>query len=63
MNADPFDVAIIGAGPAGLAALRVAAQASARVVLIDDNSRLGGRSGGRVRTLRPPRRRKRGLQT
>jgi D-hydroxyproline dehydrogenase subunit alpha len=36
------DVAVIGAGPAGLAAARRASQAGARVVLVDDNPAPGG---------------------
>ncbi|MDR5739674.1 MULTISPECIES: FAD/NAD(P)-binding oxidoreductase [unclassified Caballeronia] len=43
MKAAHFDIAIIGAGPAGLAAARVAAAgAGVRVALIDDNPRPGG---------------------
>ncbi|HUG37049.1 MAG TPA: NAD(P)/FAD-dependent oxidoreductase [Candidatus Limnocylindrales bacterium] len=33
---------VIGGGPAGLAAARVAAQSGVRVVLVDDNEQLGG---------------------
>lgn len=36
------DVLIVGAGPAGLAAALTAARAGARVVLLDDQSELGG---------------------
>ena len=36
------DVVIVGAGPAGLAAAREAAASDARVVLIDEDSQLGG---------------------
>jgi D-hydroxyproline dehydrogenase subunit alpha len=36
------DVAVIGAGPAGLAAARRAAEAGARVILVDDNPAPGG---------------------
>jgi len=36
------DVAVIGGGPAGLAAAAAAAEAGAEVVLIDENARLGG---------------------
>ena len=32
---DPWDVAVIGAGPAGLAAARAAAQAGARTVVLE----------------------------
>jgi NADPH-dependent 2,4-dienoyl-CoA reductase/sulfur reductase-like enzyme len=38
----PFDVAVIGAGPAGLAASVAAVEADARVVLIDASPRIGG---------------------
>jgi sarcosine oxidase subunit alpha len=37
------DVLVIGAGPAGLAAARAAGRADARVVLCDEDFRLGGR--------------------
>ncbi|HKT92722.1 MAG TPA: FAD-dependent oxidoreductase [Paraburkholderia sp.] len=37
-----FDILIIGAGPAGLNAARIAAQAGARVGIIDDNALPGG---------------------
>jgi len=37
-----FDVLIVGAGPAGLHAARTAAEAGARVGLVDDNARTGG---------------------
>lgn len=36
------DVLVIGAGPAGLAAARAAAQSGARVMLCDENAALGG---------------------
>ena len=36
------DVAIVGAGPAGLAAADVAAASGARTVLLDDNPAPGG---------------------
>ncbi len=36
------DVAVIGGGPAGLAAARQAAEAGAEVILIDDGAQLGG---------------------
>jgi D-hydroxyproline dehydrogenase subunit alpha len=45
-----FDVAVIGAGPAGMAAAVCAAQSGARVALIDDNPAPGGqiwRSGAK----------------
>lgn len=37
-----YDIVIIGAGPAGLAAARSAAQSGATVALVDDNPRAGG---------------------
>ena len=40
--AAPFDVAVIGAGPAGLAAATAAVVGDARVVLLDAAPRLGG---------------------
>jgi thioredoxin reductase len=40
--AAPFDVAVIGAGPAGLAASVAAVEGDARVVLIDASPRIGG---------------------
>jgi NADPH-dependent 2,4-dienoyl-CoA reductase/sulfur reductase-like enzyme len=40
--AAPFDVAVIGAGPAGLAAAAAAIEADARVALIDGAARIGG---------------------
>src|SRR6185295_2511853 len=36
------DVLVVGAGPAGLAAARAAAECGARVILCDENARLGG---------------------
>ncbi|SAK72665.1 oxidoreductase [Caballeronia temeraria] len=42
MNIERVDIAIIGAGPAGLSAARIAARAGVRVALIDDNPRAGG---------------------
>ena len=42
MSTDTYDVAIIGGGPAGLAAAEMAAGRDARVVLIDSSSTLGG---------------------
>lgn len=38
------DVLVIGGGPAGLMAARTAAHSGARVVLVDENPKLGGRS-------------------
>ena len=40
--AAPFDVAVIGAGPAGLAATAAAVEGDARVVLVDSAPRIGG---------------------
>jgi len=37
-----FDILVIGAGPAGLAAAQAAASSGARVGLVDDNPRAGG---------------------
>ena len=37
-----LDIVIVGAGPAGLAAARSAAQSGAAVALVDDNPRAGG---------------------
>lgn len=42
MNIERVDIAIVGAGPAGLSAARMAARAGGRVALIDDNPRAGG---------------------
>jgi D-hydroxyproline dehydrogenase subunit alpha len=42
MNDAHFDIVVIGAGPAGLAAAREAAKAGARVAVLDDNPRAGG---------------------
>ncbi|TPL02143.1 MULTISPECIES: (2Fe-2S)-binding protein [unclassified Mesorhizobium] len=38
----PYDIAVVGAGPAGLAAATLAAEAGARVVLFDENAAPGG---------------------
>lgn len=37
-----FDLVIVGAGPAGLAAARAAAASGMRIALVDDNARAGG---------------------
>lgn len=37
-----FDLVIVGAGPAGLAAARAAASSGMRIALVDDNPRAGG---------------------
>jgi NADPH-dependent 2,4-dienoyl-CoA reductase/sulfur reductase-like enzyme len=42
MNDGHFDIVVVGAGPAGLAAAREAAQAGGRVAVLDDNPRAGG---------------------
>ncbi|MBN3762596.1 FAD-dependent oxidoreductase [Burkholderia sp. Ac-20365] len=42
MNGQHFDIVIVGAGPAGLAAAREAAAAGARIAVLDDNPRAGG---------------------
>jgi sarcosine oxidase subunit alpha len=49
---DFCDVLVIGAGPSGLAAALAAADAGAKVVLADENARLGG-SGGYNRGADP----------
>lgn len=38
----PFDVVVVGGGPAGMAAAACAAESGARTALFDDNPRLGG---------------------
>ncbi|ACC73780.1 FAD-dependent oxidoreductase [Paraburkholderia phymatum] len=42
MNDQHFDVVVVGAGPAGLAAACEAAQAGGRVAVLDDNPNAGG---------------------
>ena len=42
MNSHNYDVLVIGAGPAGLAAAVAAQQSGARVAIVDDNPGLGG---------------------
>ncbi|RKP43839.1 NAD(P)/FAD-dependent oxidoreductase [Trinickia fusca] len=42
MTMQHFDVVVIGAGPAGLAAVQAAASSGARIALVDDNPRAGG---------------------
>jgi NADPH-dependent 2,4-dienoyl-CoA reductase/sulfur reductase-like enzyme len=42
MKIERYDIAIVGAGPAGLRAAQVAAAEGAQVALIDDNPRPGG---------------------
>ncbi|HII1304042.1 TPA: FAD-dependent oxidoreductase, partial [Pseudomonas aeruginosa] len=41
MSAD-YDLLIVGAGPAGLAAALAAAPSGARIALVDDNPAAGG---------------------
>jgi len=49
------DVAVVGAGPAGIAAALAAAESGSKVVLIDDNARPGGQIWrGGVRVEGPP---------
>lgn len=54
---EPYDLAIVGAGPAGLAAAVEAAAAGLRVALLDQQPRLGGayyrHSVGHLRAARP----------
>ncbi|WP_109481094.1 FAD-dependent oxidoreductase [Paraburkholderia sp. C35] len=42
MNGEHFDIVVVGAGPAGLAAACAAASTGARVAVLDDNPRAGG---------------------
>ena len=44
-----FDLAIVGAGPAGMAAAREAAEAGLKVALVDEQPRAGGQAPGRLR--------------
>ncbi|SPB13074.1 oxidoreductase [Caballeronia novacaledonica] len=53
MNVEHIDIAIVGAGPAGLTAARIAARAGVRVALIDDNPRPGGQIWRQGPTLAP----------
>ena len=39
---DSYDVVVVGAGPAGLAAARRAADSGKRVAIVDDNPAPGG---------------------
>lgn len=41
-TSEPFDIVVVGAGPAGIAAACVAAEAGRRVGLVDDNPAPGG---------------------
>lgn len=58
---DLYDIAIVGAGPAGLAAATLAAQQHARVMLLDEQASPGGQiyraiadaPAGRIETLGP----------
>jgi len=59
MTTDTCDVAVIGGGPAGIAAASLAAEAGARVVLVEEGPRPGGqiwRHGARSVSSRPARR-------
>ncbi|KAK44265.1 pyridine nucleotide-disulfide oxidoreductase [Caballeronia jiangsuensis] len=53
MNVEHVDIAVVGAGPAGLKAVQIAARAGARVALIDDNPRPGGQIWRQGPTLAP----------
>ena len=48
------DVAVVGAGPAGIAAATTAREAGASVVLIDDNLQLGGQIWRHARAAKRP---------
>lgn len=50
-----FDVMVIGAGPAGIAAACCAAEARSRVALVDDSPRVGGQIWRHDRTKAVPR--------
>ncbi len=56
MNFSSFDIVVVGAGPAGLAAATAAAEAGRRVALLDENPHVGGQiwrsSVGASRTVR-----------
>lgn len=56
-----FDVAVIGAGPAGLAAAARAAESGQRVVVLDANARPGGQYWRHRKDSPPPERRYREL--
>ena len=51
---DRFDVVVVGAGPGGMAAATVVAEAGKRVCLVDDNASPGGQiwRGFRAETAR-----------
>ncbi|GJH29461.1 FAD/NAD(P)-binding oxidoreductase [Caballeronia novacaledonica] len=53
MNVEHVDIAVVGAGPAGLKAAQIAARAGARVALIDNNPRPGGQIWRQGPTLAP----------
>ena len=53
------DVAIVGAGPAGLSAAQAAAQSGATVAIVDDNPRAGGQIWRQGAPRRPARVRRR----
>ena len=52
---EEVDIAVVGAGPAGLSAAIVAAQAGARVLVLERGGRIGGRLGLQVQPLQGPR--------
>ncbi|WP_055482160.1 FAD-dependent oxidoreductase [Sphaerimonospora mesophila] len=53
-DAEPYDLAVVGAGPAGLAAAGVAARAGLRVALLDAGPRIGGQYLRRPARPDPP---------
>ncbi len=55
MTSKEIDIAIVGAGPAGLMAGTIAARAGASVALFDENSWAGGRLGLQTQPLQGPR--------
>src|SRR4051794_13003206 len=54
-HTEPFEVLVVGAGPAGLAAACAAAEAGRRVAVVDDNAAAGGQiwRGGGARVTDP----------
>ncbi len=53
MNTTRFDLAIIGGGPAGMAAALQAASAGISVAILDDGSSLGGHFYKRPSLIQP----------